>query len=219
MSDNTLRVLLADDHPVVLTGLRALVQSDSGLSIVGEARDGRSALQLARQHKPDVVVLDVSMPEMDGPEVATALLAERPECRILVMTVHDDRATLRRLLGIGVAGYLLKRSAPEELPRAIRVVAGGGIYLDPAIAGKVLGMTELVRPLGTTEPGADLSEREAEVLRLVASGHSNKEISARLEISIKTVETYKSRAMEKLGFRTRVDLVRYAMAQGWLGEE
>jgi DNA-binding NarL/FixJ family response regulator len=218
MSGDVLTVLLADDHPVVLTGLRALVQSDPELSIVGEAKDGRAALLLARQHKPDVVVLDVSMPEMGAAEVAAVLLAERPDCRILVMTVHEDRATLRRMLGLGVAGYLLKRTAPEELPRAIKVVAAGGMYLDPAIAGKVLGVATPQGPFGAADQASGLSEREGEVLRMVASGHSNKEISAQLEISIKTVETYKSRAMEKLGFRTRVDLVRYAVAQGWLVE-
>jgi DNA-binding NarL/FixJ family response regulator len=212
------RILMVDDHPVVLAGLKALVGADPDLSIVGEARDGRTALRMAAQLAPDVVVLDISLPEMNGIELTAALRAERPECRVLVLTVHEERAYLRQLIELGVRGYLLKRSAADELPRAIHAVAGGGMYLDPAIAGKVVG--GLVRgPAGpqTGQP-AELSDRERDVLRLVASGHSNKAISARLSISVKTVETYKARAMEKLGFRSRVDVVRYAADQGWLRE-
>ena len=137
MSDKILRILMADDHPIVLAGLRALVQADPGLRIVGEARDGRTAQSLALSLRPDVVVLDISLPEMNGAEVARALLEEQPDCRILVLTVHEDRATLRQLLHLGVAGYLVKRSAADELLRAIHAVAAGGTYLDPAIAGKV----------------------------------------------------------------------------------
>src|SRR5579863_764992 len=115
MSDRTLRILMADDHPIVLAGLKALVQADPGMEVVGEARDGRTAQKLASSLRPDVVVLDISMPEMAGAEVARALLVERPECRILILSVHEDRATLRQLLDLGVAGYLVKRSAADEL--------------------------------------------------------------------------------------------------------
>ncbi len=216
MSDEILRILMADDHPIVLAGLKALVQADPGLLIVGEARDGRTALRLTCSLRPDVVVLDVSMPEMSGPEVARALLAEHPDCRILVLSVHEDRATLRQLLDLGVAGYLLKRSAADELLRAIHAVAAGGTYLDPAIAGKVVGAAAQGGPRTSGGPGPELSERETDVLRLIANGHSNKEISARLAISVKTIETYKARAMEKLGFKTRVDVVRHAASKGWL---
>jgi DNA-binding NarL/FixJ family response regulator len=218
MSVPPLRILMVDDHPIVLAGLKALVQTDQSLEVVGEARDGRTALRLALALRPDAVVLDISMPEMNGAEVAQALLAEQPECRILVLTVHEDRTYLRRLLETGVAGYLVKRSAADELIRAIHAVAAGGTYLDPAIAGKVVGSGGQgggQRPGG---PNVALSERETDVLRLIAHGHSNKEISARLAISIKTIETYKARAMEKLGFKTRVDVVRYAAAEGWLSE-
>jgi DNA-binding NarL/FixJ family response regulator len=207
---------MVDDHPVVLAGLKALVGADPEFAIVGEARDGRTALRLAMQLEPDVVVLDISLPEMNGIELAAALRAERPECRILVLTVHEERAYLRQLLDLGVGGYLLKRSAGDELSRAIRAVAAGGMYLDPAIAGKVVG--GLGRSRGQSQPGAsvELSDRETDVLRMVAGGHSNKAISGRLSISVKTVETYKARAMEKLGFHSRVELVRYAAEQGWL---
>jgi len=216
MSEKILRILMADDHPIVLAGLKALVLGDPSLLIVGEARDGRTAHRLATTLRPDVLVLDISLPEMNGTEVARALLAEQPECRILVLTVHEDRATLRQLLDMGVTGYLVKRSAADELLRAIHAVASGGTYLDPAIAGKLIGggLTSASRTKGGHT--AELSERETDVLRLIANGHSNKEISARLAISVKTIETYKARAMEKLGFRTRVDVVRHAISKGWL---
>jgi DNA-binding NarL/FixJ family response regulator len=216
MSEKILRILMADDHPIVLAGLKALVLGDPGLQIVGEARDGRTAQKLASSLRPDVLVLDISLPEMNGTEVARALLAEQPECRILVLTVHEDRATLRQMLDLGVAGYLVKRSAADELLRAIRAVAAGGTYLDPAIAGKVVGVGTPGPSRSQRGPTMELSERETDVLRLIANGHSNKEISARLAISVKTIETYKARAMEKLGFRTRVDVVRYAAGKGWL---
>lgn len=216
MSDKTLRILMADDHPIVLAGLKALVQGDPGLQIVGEARDGRTARKLASSLRPDVVVLDISLPEMNGAEVARALLAEQPECRILVLTVHEDRATLRQLLDLGVAGYLVKRSAADELLRAIHAVAAGGTYLDPSIAGKIVGAGASGSSRSQGGPNVELSERETDVLRLIANGHSNKEISTRLAISVKTIETYKARAMEKLGFKTRVDVVRHAASKGWL---
>ncbi len=192
------------------------MQADPGLEIVGEARDGRTAQRLALSLRPDVIVMDISMPEMNGVEVARALLAEQPGPRILMLTVHEDRATLRQLLDLGVAGYLVKRSAADELPRAIRAVAAGGTYLDPAIAGKAVGSGGQGNARAAGGPVVALSERETDVLRLVANGHSNKEISARLAISVKTIETYKARAMEKLGFKTRVDVVRHAAGQGWL---
>jgi DNA-binding NarL/FixJ family response regulator len=216
MSDKILRILMVDDHPIVLAGLKALVQADPGMEVVGEARDGRTAQRLASSLRPDVVVLDISMPEMGGAEVARALLAEQPECRILVLTVNEDRATLRQLLDLGAAGYLVKRSAADELLRAIHAVAAGGTYLDPSIAGKVIGGGTQGSSRSSSGPTMELSERETDVLRLIANGHSNKEISARLAISVKTVETYKARAMEKLGFKTRVDVVRHAASKGWL---
>ena len=160
MTPAPLRVLMVDDHPVVLAGLEALVEAAPDFQVVGKARDGRSALRLAKQLLPDVVVLDISMPEMNGIEAATALLAERPECRILVLTVHEDRAYLRQLVEAGVSGYLLKRSASDELIRALHAVASGGMYLDPAIAGKVVGRAS--RSSHHPQPGqaAELSERE-----------------------------------------------------------
>jgi DNA-binding NarL/FixJ family response regulator len=208
---------LADDHPVVLAGVKALITADDGLEVVGEAADGMTALRLAAELNPDIMVLDISMPSLNGVKVAEMLRAACPDCKILALTVHEDRGYLRQLLELGVAGYMLKRSAAEDLVRAIRAIASGGLYLDPAVAGKAIGGATGMRTgggnLGET---ADLSEREIDVLRLTASGHSNKSTAQELRIGVKTVETYKARAMEKLGFRTRVELMRYAVSRGWL---
>ena len=214
-----LRVFLADDHPIVLAGIKALILDELGFQLVGEARDGRSALRLAIDLRPDVAVLDLSMPGLNGVEVARQLLAVHPDCRILVLTVHEDAAYLRQLLEIGVAGYVLKRSAAEDLVRGIRAVAAGGVYLDPAIAGRAVGQAAQ-RILADVDPASanELSAREIEVLRLTASGHSNKTIATKLLIGVKTVDTYKARAMAKLGFKSRVEVVRYAMGKGWLAD-
>jgi DNA-binding NarL/FixJ family response regulator len=212
-----IRILVADDHHLVLAGLKALVRNDPSIEVIGEAEDGPSALRLAIELKPDVIVLDLSMPGMNGVRVAQALRVQLPACHILVLSVHEDRAYLRRLLEIGVAGYVLKRSAPEELTGAVRAVAAGGTYLDPAIAGMVIGRGGQPGIVRRIDCSAELSARETEVLQLAAAGYTNKEVSMRLRIGVKTVETYKSRAMEKLGLDTRAELVRYAIVKGWLG--
>jgi DNA-binding NarL/FixJ family response regulator len=218
MSDKVLRVLVVDDHPILLAGLKTLIETDPSLQVVGEARDGRRALELALSLRPDVVVLDISIPEIKAAEVARVLLSERPECRIVVLTVHEDRATVRQFLDLGVSGYIIKRSAADDLIRAIRAVAAGGIYLDPSIAGKVAGSRTQGASRGSPGLNVALSNREIDVLRLIANGYSNKEIASRLAISVKTVETHKARAMEKLGFKTRVDVVRHATRNGWLSD-
>jgi DNA-binding NarL/FixJ family response regulator len=205
------RVLLADDHPVVRTGLRALIDAQPGLAVVGEAADGPAAVALAAELDPDVVVVDVSLPGLGGAQVTARLREVRPDRRVLALTVHEDPGYTRLLLDAGARGYALKRSAVGELVRAIRVVAAGGTYLDPAVAGAVVG--DRVHP---TPEEAELSERETEVVRGIALGYSNKEIAVRLGVSVKTVETYKTRALEKLHARSRVDLVRYAAGKGWL---
>lgn len=210
-----IRVVLADDHAVVREGLKTLINAHPGMAVVGEAADGRRACELVAGLNPDVAVLDVSMPELTGCQATERLRRECPQVRVLALTVHEDRGYIRQLLAAGAAGYVLKRAAAEELVHAIRVVASGGTYLDPAVAGKVVG--GFVRPPEAGDPrAAELSEREAEVGRLTAAGYSNKEIAARLGLSIKTVETYRARAMEKLGLHSRVELVRYAVQQGWL---
>jgi DNA-binding NarL/FixJ family response regulator len=212
-----LRVLVADDHPVVLAGVRALLDGDPDVEIVGEALDGRTALQMAMELQPSVVVLDLSMPGLNGLEVTQQLLARRPGCKVVVLTVHEDRSYLRKLIEVGASGYVLKRSAAKVLLHAIQAVAAGGIYLDPLIAVHALDRPPK-KPKEASDGHAELSEREMQVLPLVAAGHSNKVIANILHISVKSVETYKRRAMDKLGFRSRVELVRYAANKGWLTE-
>ena len=179
---------------------------------------GEPRCSLPKELQPDAAVLDIGMPGLNGLEVAQAMRTETPDTRVIILTVHEDRAYLRQLLEAGVSAYLLKRSAAEELVRAIHAVAAGGLYLDPAVAGKVIGTATRTAPNLPLGAPPELSERENEVLHLVAEGHTSKEISSRLAISVKTVETYKARAMEKLGFKTRVDVVRYAADRGWLHE-
>jgi DNA-binding NarL/FixJ family response regulator len=211
-----LRIFLADDHAVVREGLKALINSQPDMQVIGEAEDGRAACQRARDLQPDIVILDVSMPHLNGAQAAEQLKRVCPNAKVLALTVHEDTGYLRQLLKAGAAGYVLKRSAAEELIHAIRIVAAGGIYLDPNLAGKVVDRFVRKPSTNTALQGSDLSDRETEVLRLMAQGYSNKEIAAQLNISIKTVETYKARSMEKLGLHSRVEIVRYGLQQGWL---
>jgi DNA-binding NarL/FixJ family response regulator len=211
-----IRIFLADDHAVVREGLKALISTQPGMTIVGEASDGLDVCARVPALQPDVVIMDVSMPGLTGSEATERLRQECPQVKILALTVHEDKGYIRQLLAAGAAGYVLKRTAPEELIRAIRVVCAGEVYLDSGVAGKVVG--GFVRNAGDTGTtfGASLSEREMEIARLTAAGHSHKEIAARLELSVKTVETYRSRAMDKLGLKSRAELVRYAFQKGWL---
>ena len=209
-----LRIMVADDHPVVLAGVKALIDAAGDMVVVGEALEGRSALKLATQLQPDVMVLDISMPGLSGPKIAEQLRQSSPRTRILMHSVHEDKGYLRQALELGAGGYILKRSSGDQLVRAIRSVAEGGLYIDPLIAGKLVGGSSQKHDVEIGS-GAELSERESEVLKLTAAGYSHKEIAAQLQVSIKSVETYKARGMEKLGFETRVDLVRYASRKGW----
>ncbi len=213
-----LRILLADDHSVMRQGLRALVISQADMDVVGEADNGRTALLKASELQPDVVVMDVSMPELSGIQVTERLKRVYPKIKVLVLTAHDDTGYLRQLLEVGASGYLLKKVAAEELISAIRVVAAGGVYLDPTLAHKVVSGYVGRRRFRGAQPNAGLSDRESEVLRLVAWGYTNKEIAAYLSISVKTVETHKSNLMGKLDLKSRVEMVRYALRQGWLRE-
>lgn len=213
-----IRVALADDHPVVLAGVRALLQAAPEIELVGEAANGAAALQMICDKLPDVAVIDISMPDLNGIDLAKRVASSCPDVKLLALTVHEDRAYVQPLLQAGARGYLLKRSAAEDLVRAIRAVAAGGIYLDPAVADRALSNATRGSRGGaipSDDPEA-LSQRETEVLKLTAQGYSNKEVAARLNISVKTIETYKARAAEKLGLRTRADIVRYGASQGWL---
>ena len=209
-----IRVALADDHPVVLAGIKALLQAAPEIDIVGEATSGTEALEMIRCCLPDVAVLDISMPGIAGIDLSRMLAAECPTVRIIALTVHEDRAYVQPLLKAGARGYLLKRSAAEDLVRAVRAVAAGGMVLDPAVAEKAFDHRS--DTVTETETIASLSPREADVLRFTARGLGNKEIAAQLDVSVKTVETYKARASEKLGLHSRAAIVRYGATQGWL---
>lgn len=216
MTDKT-RVILADDHPIVLNGLRNLVQAEATLDLVGEASSGTGALNLIRETRPDVAVVDISMPELNGVALARRLADEMPSVRILVLTLHEDLAFVRQAMQAGVRGYVLKRSAAECLVQAIHAVVTGGVYVDPAVANRMFGGNPKGWQRNNTT-GPDLTEREAEVLKLIALGFTNKEVARQLDIGIKSIETYKARGTSKLGLKTRADLVRYASTQGWLTE-
>jgi DNA-binding NarL/FixJ family response regulator len=213
-----LRIFLADDHAVVREGLKALINAHPDMEVVGEAGDGRTACDRAAELRPDVVVMDVSMPDMNGVQATRELHVVAPAIKVVALTVHEDRSFVQQLLAAGASGYVLKRAAAEELVHAIRVVARGEVYLDPVVAASLVQQLARRRRTGVTAGVEDLSDREAEVLRLIAQGHSNKEIAARLELSVKTVETYKARSMEKLSLTGRADIVRLALEKGWLQE-
>lgn len=212
---SSIRVMLADDHPVVLAGMKALLDQIEDITVIGEATTGSGALRLLQENAPDIAVLDISLPDINGIKLAEMAAADFPDVKILALTVHEDRAYVQPMMMAGAKGYLLKRSAAEELVRAIRAIADGGVYLDPAIAQKLLPLTARDQS-GANSQSAELSQREVEVLKFISQGLSNKEIGGRLDISVKTVETHKARALEKLGLRTRADIVRYGVAHRWL---
>lgn len=212
-----LRIVLADDHPIVLAGIAALLRTSPDLTVAGEAQGGQAALAMLLELRPDIAVIDVSMPDMSGLDLARRAAAECPDVKLLVLTVHEDDSYVQPLLQAGARGYLLKRSAAEDLLRAIHAIAGGGVFIDPAIAGRVLAASRSGKPSTADRDRAEtLSPREVEVMRLVAQGFSNKEIAARLDLSVKTAETYKARGADKLQLRTRAEITRYGLSQGWL---
>lgn len=212
----SLRILLADDHAMVRQGLKALIDSQPDMCVVAEAADGKSVIEQAAAVKPAIVVMDISMPGVNGLVATRTLKRERPDILILALTRHDDDTFLEELLRAGASGYVLKQSAPAQLLQALRAVAAGGVYLDPAMKSRVAHGLFAHDAAAGTEPRTTLSERESEVLRLTAIGHSNKEISAQLKISLKTVEVHKANGMRKLGLTGRVDVIRYGVLQGWL---
>lgn len=210
-----IRIVLADDHVTVRHGLKLLLDSQPDMVVVAEATDGESAVARTREVSPDVVVMDISMPGMNG-LVATRLLKQhRHPAAIVTLTRHADDAYLEELLRAGASGYVLKQSPPAELLQAVRAVAAGGQYVDSSLTGRMTA--SYLEREGRRASGAGIpSDREFEVLRLIAAGYSNKEIAAQLDVSVKTVETHKANGMRKLGLTGRIDLVKYAVLQGWL---
>jgi two-component system response regulator NreC len=217
-----LRILLADDHAVLREGLAMLIDAQPDMDVVAQARSGREATHLCCSLMPDVVVLDISMPDMDGAETAEYICEHCPGARILALTRHGDNGYLRRMLAAGAAGYVLKRTAADALIHAIRTVAAGGVYVDPSLMGtlvpQVLGRPNDL-PEAARKQHVSLSDREDQVLRAIAWGLSNKEVATKLGLSVKTVESYKASALQKLGLRTRADILRYAVAERWLAED
>ena len=216
---NKLRILIAEDHLSVREGFRLIIQSQDDMEVVGEAGDGRTAVEMARELQPDIVLMDISMPELNGLKATAKLKRIAPDIKILTLTRHTDEAYLKELMQAGVSGYVLKQSATTELIHAIRAVAKGEKYLDPAIAGKDFdNYIEKSGKLRGETLGAKLTKRESETLRLIALGYSNREIAEQYDLSVKTIEAHKANAQQKLNLSSRKEIMSYAILQGWMQE-
>jgi DNA-binding NarL/FixJ family response regulator len=213
-----LRILLADDHETVREGLKAILNGQADMEVVGQAADGREAVTRAEELDPDVIIMDVSMPGANGLEATQAVKACCPRTRVITLTRHRDEGYVHELLRAGASGYVLKQSRADELLHAVRTVASNRVYVDAAVAGQMVSGAARRSLRGNATTTTELSVREEEVLRAVAWGYSNKEIGAKLNLSVKTVETHKANALQKLGLHNRVDVVRFALFKGWLQE-
>jgi two-component system, NarL family, response regulator NreC len=213
---STIRVLLADDHETVREGLRLLLDSQPDIEVVAEAANGQLAVEYALRLRPHVVIMDLSMPEMNGLAATRAIKQENPKTAVVALTRHDDAAFVEELRRAGAAGYVLKQSPSRALLDAIRAAATGDGYLDPFLQARSARTIDQPAMPGHRSP--TVSEREKQVLRMMAVGHSNKEIAQALAITVKTVEVHKANAMRKLRLRGRIDVVRYAILHGWLQE-
>ena len=208
-----IRVLIADDHAIVRTGLRALLNSEPSMELVGEATGGYEAIELAGKSNADILVLDISMPDLDGISVTKKIKSQFPGLRILILTVHEDEALLREAIRVGAAGYVLKRAAETELISAIRAIMGGVLYVDPSMVRVLL--SDEIKPTATLPESVEpLTHREKEILKLIAQGYTNRQTAEELNISTRTVEGHRANLVAKLGLRSRVELVRYAREQG-----
>ncbi len=208
-----IHVLVVDDHTLVRSGLRLLLEAEPDVVVDDEAGDAEQAIRLARLHKPDVVLLDVAMPGRSGLEAAPEILTAAPKAKILVLSMQDDPSYVRQAFSAGATGYLLKEAADDELVQAVREVAAGGRYVHPALGARLAAAEAEARARAEADP---LSEREREVLRLLALGHTNQEIAKLLFISVRTAETHRAHVMQKLRLSTRAELVRHALRQGLL---
>lgn len=213
-----IRIVLADDHETVRQGIRLLIDGQPDMEVVGEAGDGRIALQRVRALRPEVVVLDVSMPEINGLVVTRTLCEATSPPAVVALTRYGDEAYVQELLAAGASAYVLKQSPSTELLSAIRAAAAGREYLDATLAARVAG-AYLRKHSRHAQDRPGITDREAEVLRLMAWGHSNKEIASQLDLSVKTVEVHRANAMRKLNLRGRIDIVRFAVLQGWLQDQ
>ncbi len=205
-----IRILIADDHGVIRAGLRALLEKEPGLQVVGEAADGREALERALELRPDILLLDITMPGLDGVEVTRRLHQAQPGVRVLILTLHEGVSMLREALASGAAGYIVKRAVDTELLGAIQAVARGEIYVHPSMAQALI---QDLSPLKQTAkpPAALLTQREHQVLQLIARGQTNRQIAKQLSLSVRTVDTHRANLMNKIGASNRAELVQYAM--------
>jgi two-component system, NarL family, response regulator NreC len=209
----SIRILIADDHGVLRAGLRALLSAEPDLEVVGEAADGNDILSLASELRPEVVLLDISMPGLSGIEVTRRLKEILPDARVLILTFHEDESLLQEAIRAGAAGYIVKRAAESELIDAIRAVWRGDLYVHPVMTRALL--KDLApSPVSNKTPGESLTPREIEVLRLIAQGYTNRQTAETLSISVRTVESHRGNLMDKLSLRSRVGLVRYAKEHG-----
>jgi DNA-binding NarL/FixJ family response regulator len=214
-----IRVVLADDHPIFLAGIAGLIRDTANIDVVGSAATGGQALKLIAELAPDIAVLDIAMPERSGIEVLRRLRDEGRPVRAIILSTYEERAYVQQALAAGARGYVVKRAGADHLLHAITAVHGGGMYLDPVIAGSHLCVVDSGATAANGQSCVDngvLSEREEQILKLIAFGHTIKEIAGRLAISSKSIETYKLRATEKLGLRSRAGIVEYAILRGWL---
>jgi len=209
-----IRVIIADDHALMRDGIKALLKLADDIEVVSEASDGREAIEQCRRLKPDVILMDIAMPGLGGLEAALEIRREVPKTKVLVLTQYDDREYIRRFLQAGVAGYLLKRMLGSDLASAIRSAVAGGLVLDPHVAAQAVQRAPREPEAGSHDPYEALTDREKQVLRLVALGHSNKEVADFLGSSVKTAMSHRERLMEKLDLHSRTDLIKFAIKRG-----
>jgi len=209
-----IKIVLADDHTIVRQGLRSILEQQAGINVVAEAQNGREAVRLTEQLRPDVVVMDFSMPDLNGLEATRQIKQRVPDTRVLILTRHADQEHVKSILKAGASGYLVKKSAVEELVIAIQAVHRGDSYLDPSISKMII--KESLNPAAGEKKSREvkLTSRQYEVLQLIAEGHPNREIASRLNISVKTVENHRANIMRSLDLRSTADLIQYAIRKG-----
>ncbi len=209
-----IKIVIADDHPIMRQGLRYLIEKQPDMEIAGEAENGQLAVELAEKHRPDVVIMDISMPELNGIEAAAKIVGKMANVKVLALSMHSGREFVLKALNSGVSGYILKESLPEELVKAIRLIATDKNYLDPEIAGIAMEQQSWKKTCSANSSVKSLTNRETEVLQLLAEGKTTKEIAAQLYVSTKTIDTHRRQIMAKLDLHSLADLTKYAIKTG-----